>query len=104
MGLRRGQRNAEGRLSEKWQNVQVSLSFFFSSIPYTTEYYLRPYFSILVVTQIRGHIAGSAPPPDYGSCLAFFYEYDCVTAKWEETRHHRHEVCARRQADLGLGT
>ena len=38
-------------------------------------YYLRPSFSLslLVVTQIRCHIAGSSPPPPhYGSCLAFF--------------------------------
>ena len=29
--------------------------------------------SLLVVTQIRGHIAGSSSPPThYGSCLAFF--------------------------------
>ena len=31
------------------------------------------YLCLLVVTQIRGHIAGSSPPPThYGSCLAFF--------------------------------
>ena len=29
--------------------------------------------SLLVVTQIRGHMAGSSPPPThYGACLAFF--------------------------------
>ena len=36
-------------------------------------YYLRPsVLSLLVITQIRGHIAGSLPPrPHNGSCLAF---------------------------------
>ena len=30
--------------------------------------------SLLVVTQIRGHVAGFSPPPThYGSCLAFFF-------------------------------
>ena len=36
---------------------------FFFSIPFTPEYHLRPsILSLLVVTQIRGHIAGSSPP------------------------------------------
>ena len=37
-----------------------------------------PFFSLslLVVSQILGHIAGSSPPPHYGSCLAFLSRED----------------------------
>ena len=34
--------------------------------------------SPLVVTQIRGQMAGFSPPYHYSSCLAFFCEKDCI--------------------------
>ena len=51
-----------------------TLTFFFPSrLPSSPFYSL----SLLVVTQIRGHIAGSSPPPThYGSCLAFLSRED----------------------------
>ena len=42
----------------------LSSPFFFSLPP------------VIVVTQIRGHIAGSSPPTRYGSCLAFLSRED----------------------------
>ena len=45
-------------------------------------YYLRSsILSLLVVTQIRGHIAGSTPPPThYGSCpLAYLSREDLIS-------------------------
>ena len=51
-----------------------ALFFFFFSFFFHPIYYLRPSLSLLVVTQIRGHIAHSRlffPPTHYGSCLAF---------------------------------
>ena len=50
---------------------RLFFSLFFS---HPTIYYLRPSCSLclLVIAQIRGHIAGSSPAsPHYGSCLAF---------------------------------
>ena len=49
-------------------------SFFFPSPLLSSPFYS---LSLLVVTQIRGHMAGSSPPlPHYGSCLSFLSRED----------------------------
>ena len=46
--------------------VGTQLLFFSSFFFFHPIYYLRPsVLSLLVVTQIRGHIAGSSPPPTH---------------------------------------
>ena len=60
-------------LSRVLQRFLFLFSFFFFFHPI---YYLRPYsLSLLVVTQIRGHIAGSSPPlPTAVRALHFYRE------------------------------
>ena len=67
------------RTREVITTAAVSFIFiFFSPSFFHPIYYLRPSFlSLLVVPQIRGHIAGSSPPcTHYGSCLAFLSRED----------------------------
>ena len=58
---------------EQWKHWPFFFLLFFS-IPFTPEYCLRPsIFSLLVVTQIRGHIAGPFPPPPTTVRALHFY-------------------------------
>ena len=72
----------ENRLVEISGRVCVNLlvTLFFSFSP--SHLLSSPFFSLslLVVTQIRGHIAGSffSSPPHYGSCLAILSREDVI--------------------------
>ena len=70
--------------------------YMFSSHPI---YYLRPSFLfLLVVTQIRGHIAGPSPPLTttatayYGTCLAFYREKESTLSSLVDSIVPTHAV------------
>ena len=61
-----------GRVHKPCTPVQSIVFNIHPPIPFVILALLLP--SLLVVTQIRGHIAGPPPPPHYGTCLHAYRE------------------------------
>ena len=67
--------SVSGLALASWLFGATDFFSFFFFIPFFNFGLLFP-LSLFVVTQIRGHVAGSSPLPIYGSCLALLSRED----------------------------